>query len=262
MNSLRYCLVCGLAPHSILECRDPQIRHTWNYLIRLIDLRLLVDEALENLDDVRSFLEIEAAVNLVPAIGVQYAESNINDSIEDHITHILNRVRFEVLFVNELSLEMRERYLQEQYPTIYRDVPTVIREILPQDIEVIPEERQEEPPLSENSMTVEILVLFIDEPPPVECPICLEYIAFNEINRTKCNHEFCHSCLLRHISTKMTCPLCRKYINGVQVKSQTQSSSIMEICDAYYRRLDSDFDSDYDDMPALIDYEDGDDQEN
>jgi len=255
MNSLRYCLVCGLEPHSIAECRDPQIRQTWNYLFRIIDLRLLPDEALENLDDVRSFLEIEAAVHLIPAIGVQYAESNITDSREDHITHILDRVRFEVLFVNELSIEERERYLQEQYPNIYRDVFTIIN---PQNIEVIPEEWQpecqEEP--SERSMTTEIITLFMDEPPPVECPICFEETDFNKVNQTKCKHDFCHSCLILHMSTKMTCPLCRKHINRIQVKSQEQSDTIMEISRIYYQRLDSD--SDYDDLPELV--EDDEDQ--
>ena len=253
MNSFRYCLVCGLSPHSIAVCGDPQIRRTWNHLFRIVDLRLLADEALENLDDVRSFLEIEAAVHLVPAIGVQYADSNINDSREDHITHILDRVRFEVLFVNELSIEMREQYLREQYANLYRDVPMII----PQDIELVRDDWQEEyqeQQLPARSMATEIITLFMAEPPSVECPICFEDTDFNNINRTKCNHDFCHSCLLLHIASKMSCPLCREHINHIQVKSHEQSNAIVETSRMYYQRLDSD--SDYDDMPELIEDED------
>jgi hypothetical protein len=210
---------------------------------------LPLDEAIGNLEDVRSFLEIEAAFHLIPALGVQYADSDESDSREDHITHILNRVRFEVLFVNELSLEMRERYLQQQYPDIYQDFhqdfhtpSTAIHEIVPQDIEVIREDRK---------TTIEIIVLSTDEPPPppVECPICLEDTVFNEINKTYCKHEFCHSCLLRHMTTNMTCPLCREYINHVRVTSNEQSQAITQSCMAYYEKFDE---SDYDDLPELI----------
>jgi hypothetical protein len=149
---------------------------------------------------------------------------------------------------------MREHYLQQQYPNIYRDVP-IIHEIIPQDIEVIPEECQEQQ-LPPRSMATEILTLFMDEPPPVECPICFEDTDFNEINRTKCNHDFCHSCLLLHMASKMTCPLCREHINHIQVKSHEQSDAIVETSRMYYQRLDSD--SDYNDMPELIEDEDED----
>lgn len=235
MNSLRYCSVCGLEPHSIAQCRDPQIKAIWDTIFRLADLES--PEAIHNLDDVRSFLEIEVESRLLRAVGVQYAGSQENDSLDDHITHIIDNIQNEIDVVYDMTLEMRNQYLCNQYPDIYQLIP-------PQ------EERQEE----ECGITIEIVLSFVPETKVIECPVCFEDTTFHSINKTKCQHEFCHSCLIRHMSTNMTCPLCRTYINHLQVKSVIQKDAIGEACSLYYQQFDSS--SDYDDLPDLIDIDD------
>jgi len=43
-----------------------------------------------------------------------------------------------------------------------------------------------------------------------ECPICMEPINPNSnVIITKCNHQFCSTCLLREMNNRNTCPICR-----------------------------------------------------
>jgi hypothetical protein len=55
-----------------------------------------------------------------------------------------------------------------------------------------------------------------------ECPICLQVIN-NEII-TKCNHIFCDNCLIKYITLKTTCPICRNACDLNYIIDQIQSS--------------------------------------
>jgi hypothetical protein len=51
-----------------------------------------------------------------------------------------------------------------------------------------------------------------------ECPVCLENLQYNNIQKTNCNHEFCKECLTNTIKSYVNrrnnakCPLCRSNI--------------------------------------------------
>jgi hypothetical protein len=46
-----------------------------------------------------------------------------------------------------------------------------------------------------------------------ECPICMETIdTKSDVIITKCNHQFCATCLLREMNNRNTCPVCRRIL--------------------------------------------------
>jgi hypothetical protein len=56
-----------------------------------------------------------------------------------------------------------------------------------------------------------------DPPEPVEpdtCPICMENLGKTNFCTTKCGHQFCLECMLKHTKTKKNCPLCRANLPG------------------------------------------------
>ena len=42
-----------------------------------------------------------------------------------------------------------------------------------------------------------------------ECPICMETLEKTNYASTKCGHQFCLDCLIRHVGNKANCPICR-----------------------------------------------------
>ena len=87
-----------------------------------------------------------------------------------------------------------------------------------------------------------------------ECCICLNKKTKKEdYIITPCKHEFCCSCLLKHITTAKTCPLCRhnivdNCINTFQPIRIRQAVNIMKMTiDSY------DFDAEYNAMAAFND---------
>lgn len=268
------CSVCGCF-HSVSHCRDRQIRETWNSIF--YRLNLCSPHAIDYIDDVRCFLEMEVPHHIIPALGIQYAGSNISDSREDHITYILERIRIEIETVNTLSLPMRDEYLRREYPDIYGSSPLItpfrveneesnqsISFISPQEMEILNDKWG----ITENNVIVQPHPSLFDNQTEnkynnqnTECPICLETIEFSLINHTNCQHKFCHSCLLRNMTVNMNCPLCRTDITNIYVKTEKQSDDMIQACNSNRRRVDSNYDDvpdliDSDDVPHLIDYDD------
>ena len=66
------------------------------------------------------------------------------------------------------------------------------------------------------------------KPPVIEsdtCPICMETLEKTNYASTKCGHQFCLECLLRHVSTKADCPLCRAVVGNVPTPVLTSEAS-------------------------------------
>mmetsp|Transcript_47741 Transcript_47741/g.120177 ORF Transcript_47741/g.120177 Transcript_47741/m.120177 type:complete len:155 (+) Transcript_47741:21-485(+) len=62
-----------------------------------------------------------------------------------------------------------------------------------------------------------------------ECPICLVGYAQNARYVTNCQHEFCHDCLLKHLKTKNTCPLCRAIVKEAKVVSSFLHNDLVRL---------------------------------
>ena len=43
----------------------------------------------------------------------------------------------------------------------------------------------------------------------MQCPICLDVIESNNIDRINCGHTFCYTCINEWLRSKNSCPLCR-----------------------------------------------------
>lgn len=48
---------------------------------------------------------------------------------------------------------------------------------------------------------------------PVECPICYNNMIKAEVKITRCGHIFCTGCIVRALTNKNTCPVCRKNVS-------------------------------------------------
>ena len=51
------------------------------------------------------------------------------------------------------------------------------------------------------------------------CPICMEILGKTNICTTKCEHQFCLKCMLKHTATKDNCPLCRTSVDGADTRT-------------------------------------------
>ena len=58
-----------------------------------------------------------------------------------------------------------------------------------------------------------------------ECPICINTLTETNICKTKCNHSYCLSCLLDHLTYNNTCPLCRSVIFTYKKVEESESES-------------------------------------
>ena len=63
-----------------------------------------------------------------------------------------------------------------------------------------------------------------------ECPICINPLTETNICKTKCNHSYCLSCLLEHLTYNNTCPLCRSLIfNFIKKVEESESEEEEEV---------------------------------
>jgi hypothetical protein len=46
------------------------------------------------------------------------------------------------------------------------------------------------------------------------CPICMETLEKTNYASTKCGHQFCLDCLIRHVGNKANCPICRAVVGN------------------------------------------------
>jgi hypothetical protein len=69
-----------------------------------------------------------------------------------------------------------------------------------------------------------------------ECPICINTLTETNICKTKCNHSYCLSCLLEHLTYNDTCPLCRSVIFNF-IKKVEESETEEEVNPTVYNRL-------------------------
>ena len=79
-----------------------------------------------------------------------------------------------------------------------------------------------------NRRTCEKRSVATPKPTPViesdTCPICMETLEKTNYASTKCGHQFCLECLLRHVSTKSDCPLCRAVVGNVTTPALTPAN--------------------------------------
>ena len=57
------------------------------------------------------------------------------------------------------------------------------------------------------------------------CPICMETLEKTNYASTKCGHQFCLECLLRHVGNKANCPICRAVVGNVPTPVLTSEAS-------------------------------------
>lgn len=51
-----------------------------------------------------------------------------------------------------------------------------------------------------------------DDLETLDCPICTSVM--ERATKTRCGHNFCYSCVIRAITTRKFCPICRKKVNS------------------------------------------------
>ena len=95
------------------------------------------------------------------------------------------------------TLKKQKAYAWAQYYNYQRDeVKTNIERI----------ERIERMP---NFVKEEIIELYTELKKSVECPVCLETLAPNQLQFSSCGHKYCMNCLPR-VKERGNCAVCRK----------------------------------------------------
>ncbi|XP_043921780.1 E3 ubiquitin-protein ligase RNF166-like [Protopterus annectens] len=64
------------------------------------------------------------------------------------------------------------------------------------------------------------------------CPVCLEYL-HKPVKTQTCQHIFCRSCLQQALKARMTCPVCRKAMDGIWEHAKdtdAQMKAVFETC--------------------------------
>jgi hypothetical protein len=64
------------------------------------------------------------------------------------------------------------------------------------------------------------LVKYLSKHRLQECPICFEKIKYINAIMTDCLHIFCYRCLLMHLKNNSTCPMCREYMQYEEIMRQ------------------------------------------
>jgi len=172
------------------------IFHIWIHTLDLANINVMNHETLleENLENVRRYLQNDISPTLLQVLGFQYLNLDPNQlySSQMIIENILNFIR-SVWAVSTVS-------------------STVEMEMSSRGVGVLP------------------LVLCLESnqelQEQIECPICFESRTRMNINKTGCQHEFCHTCIVRHLTRNLACPLCRATIKTVEVKDVEQYDAV------------------------------------
>jgi len=295
IESLCGCHVCGETSHTIKTCCHPDISIWWNNILREIQWSNDITSMLEDMHEINDFICFEIPFNLVTVISIQYAKAEITKEIYKnrayYIKCILDAVSKEILDWHEMTEVDQINYLNNIYKSIRIDCKsTKIRAIqmpiiqsnenlfispypnmnMENVIDVTFTQDATESQIPETNYIQEIeeninitevqgiSITLVDTNTSlhnIECPICYETTEQKYVNKTNCDHEYCHGCFTTHLINKNNCPLCRGHILWVDVKSNEQIDNIrttlqnrdMEIDNDSLPALisDSDFDSDY-----------------
>ena len=71
-----------------------------------------------------------------------------------------------------------------------------------------------------------------DEP----CPICMENLGKTNVCTTKCGHQFCLECMLKHSKKNKNCPMCRADMPGADYLVHEEYEEYEEY-DPWYRTI-------------------------
>lgn len=162
-------------------------------------------------DSVRMMIENELTNDMIVALSIRYGNGDSLESRNIHIRRIMDAVR--------VATENA------------RDITSVSYM------------------LQTNECAVHFIQNAVDDGGGTECPICYEDIANIQTVRLGCNHDYCSSCLIRHMDkNKLNCPMCREQIQHITVRQQQHYDAVCTLLEG--RNVIDDDDDD--DIPGLI----------
>jgi hypothetical protein len=235
MTTTTCCSFCDEPGHNIRTCTDYRIENGWREILRRADfIRGLDDEGLENvIHSLQTFPPL-----LLTAVAVKYAQSYANDSMETKLNNIRLWIQHETARYESLSQEDKFAYLHWLDPGTYLPDGTII----PHDDDVpelVTDDEDEDDFIPVNDINpvsthlIEPFLLCIESADELaeqcECPICFEEDrTLLDMNTTSCEHSFCHSCIMRHLRTKDSCPMCRTTVRTLQVRQAEHYDEVKE----------------------------------
>jgi len=212
----RRCGYCRCIGHIVLQCNNEEVINAKNELDNIINnnvytsrivIETFIDEWLENKSD--NLLKAIFCSKKVLKYKYNYTRDRIENLIKNYINNLLYYIRL------------------EQYRNIQNNVANAtITILLP--YRIIKTKNQLYHCLSIEAKSINPKLNYKDK----ECPICLDNLTYNTIQKTNCEHEFCKDCLTRTVKgflnkrNKAKCPLCRSNIDIIYQNNKCKNENI------------------------------------
>ena len=200
----RRCGFCRQTGHTVLRCDNIDIVNGKRYINEIITnnaytsrtiVETLINEWL--LDKSDMLLKAILASLHILTYRYNYTRVHIEESIHNYINDRIYELRLEQYRIIRNRNMLASNTITVLIP--YRLV-TTLRELY-------------------NALYIKIITLKSKlQVENKECPVCLENLQYNNIQKTNCNHEFCKECLTNTIKSygnrrnNAKCPLCRSNI--------------------------------------------------
>ena len=200
----RRCGFCRMEGHTVLSCDNIEVINGRREVINMINnniytSRIIIGTIINEwlIDKSDSLLKAIFCNKRILKFTHNYTREDIEDNIKNYINHKLYFLRLEQYRAIQNSNNISNATITILLP--YRFI-TTLKELY-------------------NTLSIRIIVLktklkFWNK----ECPVCLDPLHYNNIQKTNCSHEFCRDCLTNTIKSyvnrrnKAACPLCRSNI--------------------------------------------------
>jgi hypothetical protein len=151
---------------------------------------------------------VSIPTNIMMAISIKKTESRLREAMDVHIYRLTHRIRDEIRRFTLLSPDDKYTYLCRNCPSIVEELYGMMHDL--EEIET-PKQTPIEPIMCCLESREELATL-------VECAICYSEKSLLNFDTTNCNHQFCHTCIMKQIEINRSCPLCRTKIKSLEIK--------------------------------------------
>lgn len=202
----RHCSFCFQPNHTIRTCNDDRIDFWWQALMSFT-FTIYYEDGFVTDRYIKNYI-VSIPTNIMMAISIKKTESRLREAMDVHIYRLTHRIRDEIRRFTLLSPDDKYTYLCRNCPSIVEELYGMMHDL--EEIET-PKQTPIEPIMCCLESREELATL-------VECAICYSEKSLLNFDTTNCNHQFCHTCIMKQIEINRSCPLCRTKIKSLEIK--------------------------------------------
>jgi hypothetical protein len=215
------CSICSELGHCFIICQDPIIIETWELALSnglFIDNSHVVD-MLHDIND----------NEIVAAVGFQWGNSEVDSSTETHIENICKAI-------DTIRSIVDSNVFLPTLDSVNSPDIGYNRYINFTDNENDTQNDTEKYNENDNGCNVQAVMLSFETleelSEVVECGICYEDKSVIDLDTLQCEHDVCHTCIIKLFRSKPTipcCPFCRAHIKTIYVKDPENYRDIEDL---------------------------------